>query len=154
MFYEIVLATHSAVRWLVLISLLYAIFRGAKGWMGGGQFTHADGVARLAASVIVRVQFVVGVALYILSPITAYFVSDIRKAMDFPEVRFFGLEHVAMTVIAIGLISIGEIRSKKAPDDKKKFSRMTIFYVIALLVILAAIPWPFSHSSRPLFRPF
>jgi len=154
MIYTIVLATHSLLRWLVLISLLYAIIRGAMGLTSKSQFGSPDGIARLGASIMVRVQFAVGVILYIVSPVTAYFISDIRKAMDFPEVRFFALEHVALMAIAIALISIGESRSKKAVDDRKKFMMMTVFYVIALAVILAAIPWPFTANARPLIRGF
>ena len=93
--------------------------------------------------------------MYVLSPITRYFITNIKAAVGIPDVAAFGWMHPVAMLIAVGVVSVGEVRSKKATDDGKKFSRMAVFYLVALVLILAAIPWPFMQNmSRPLFRPF
>jgi hypothetical protein len=44
-------------------------------------------------------------------------------------------------VIALVLVHIGRAKTKKAIGHWKKHRAATIFYGIALLLILAAIPW-------------
>ena len=155
MFYQIVLVTHSWIRWIVLATLIFAIYRGFKGWLEGSQFNKIDGLSRKLASLVVRVQLVIGILLYIISPITQYFISNIKEAIAIPQVSMFGWMHPVGMIIGIALIEIGEARSKKATEDRKKFSRMAIFYIIGLIIILVNIPWPFmANASRPYFRPF
>lgn len=62
--------------------------------------------------------------------------------------RFFTMEHSVMMLIAIALITIGRITSKKAVTDEAKFKKAFTFFLIALLVILAAIPWPFMQVAK------
>ncbi len=40
--YALLLPLHSAIRWLVLISLLFAIFRAFRGWKRDLPFTKFD----------------------------------------------------------------------------------------------------------------
>jgi len=57
--------------------------------------------------------------------------------------------------IAIVLLTIGSSVAKRQQTDRTKFRAMTIWFVLALLVIFAAIPWPFSPlANRPYFRLF
>ncbi|HUI30746.1 MAG TPA: hypothetical protein VLX91_11055 [Candidatus Acidoferrales bacterium] len=155
MFYRLVLDLHSWIRWLVLLTLIFAVYRSFKGWITASEFKRTDRIARNLASITVRVQFVIGVLLYVISPITQYFISNIKQAWGIPQVAMFGWMHPVGMIIAIALISIGEVRSKKAADDHKKFTRVAIFYTIALVIIFLSIPWPFmSNVSRPLFRTF
>jgi hypothetical protein len=48
-------------------------------------------------------------------------------------------------LIAIILIHIGKMQSKRNITDRAKHKRTFIFYLVALLVILASIPWPFRE---------
>ena len=52
--------------------------------------------------------------------------------------RFFTMEHTLMMLIAIILVTIGN-RMAKTGNAKRVFW----YYFIALVIILAAIPWPF-----------
>ncbi len=60
--------------------------------------------------------------------------------------RFFAVEHTLGMVIAIALITIGYSKSKKAETDEKKFGKIGVFYLIALILILVSIPWPFRTA--------
>jgi hypothetical protein len=48
-------------------------------------------------------------------------------------------------LIAIILLHIGKAQGKKRISDKAKHRRTLIFYFLALLIILASIPWPFRE---------
>jgi len=62
--------------------------------------------------------------------------------------RFWAVEHVFTMLIAIILITIGHRKYKKT----LKPSPTRSLYVIALILILLAIPWPFRAGiGRPLF---
>ena len=60
--------------------------------------------------------------------------------------RFFGLEHWLMMVIAIVLVTIGRKKAEKADAPIVKHQKIVVWYTIALIVILAAIPWPFRAA--------
>ena len=153
--YTTILFLHSFWRWLVLLSLVYAIYRGASGWLGNKLFTGTDNTARHVTATIAHVQLALGYILYFISPLVIYFRSYFSESSNQPELRFFGIIHIAFMTLAIILITIGSSLAKRADADISKFRIMTIFFFIALLLIVAAIPWPFSpFANRPYFRPF
>ena len=62
--------------------------------------------------------------------------------------RFWAVEHIFSMLLAIALITIGHVKYKKT----LKANSTRILYVIALILILLAMPWPFrSGIGRPLF---
>lgn len=155
MMYAYLLSLHSIMRWLVLASLLYAIFRAVSGLRSGWTFTKTDDAARNWAATIAHAQMALGIWLYCISPVITYFFSDFSVAVKNRDVRFFGMEHSLMMVTAVVLITVGSIKVKRQIVDKQKFRMMLVWYVIALLVILSSIPWSFSPMvSRPLWRGF
>jgi len=56
--------------------------------------------------------------------------------------RFFWVEHPLLMIIAIVFITIGRGQAKKSSPDAVKYKKAFWFFVIALILILAAIPWP------------
>jgi len=81
------------------------------------------------------------------------FLHHFAEAVHIWEIRFFGIEHSSTMLIAILLITIGSALAKRKPTDREKFKIIAIWFSIALLLILAAIPWEFSPLvSRPYLR--
>lgn len=153
--YNTVLTLHSLVRWLVLISLLIAIYRAFYGWFSQKTFSKFDGTVRLITATTAHIQFGLGLCLYFISPIIDYFLHNYKSAVKVDGIRFFGMEHSLMMLIAIILISIGSVKAKNKSNDKEKFKAMAIWFSLGLLIILISIPWPFSPlASRPFFRAF
>jgi hypothetical protein len=153
--YLILLATHSLIRWFVLTSLLFAIYRAYRGWLLKKPFTKFDNSVRHITATIAHVQLIVGLWLYFISPIVAYFLYNFKDAVHERQIRFFGMEHATMMLTGIILITIGSFKAKRKTTDLEKFKTMAIWFTIALLVILSSIPWSFSPLvSRPLFRSF
>jgi hypothetical protein len=153
--YNIVLSIHSFFRWLVLISLLYALYRSYTGWFTNSTFSKLDNFTRHTTATIAHIQLILGLSLYFISPLVSYFLHHYTEALHDREMRFFGMEHITMMLIAISIITIGSILAKRKQADKQKFKTMAVWYTIALLVILTSVPWPFSPIvSRPYFRMF
>lgn len=153
--YALLLAAHSLVRWLVLISLLVAIFRAYQGWLQQKKFKKSDNTIRTVAATCAHIQLVIGIALYCISPVIRYFLNYFKTAVHQREIRFFGMEHVTMMLIAIVLITIGSAKAKRQTTDKQRFKTMAIWFTIALVIILSSIPWQFSPlTARPYFRSF
>jgi hypothetical protein len=68
-------------------------------------------------------------------------------------VRFWSLEHLVAMLIAIALVTIGRVSAKKTEVAKTKHKRHFWYFTIALLIVLANIPWPFREPgiARGLF---
>ena len=153
--YSTVLALHSLVRWLVLTSLIFSIFRAYSGWLKKKTFSRFDNSTRHWTATIAHIQFVLGLWLYFISPVVDYFLHHFKDAVHEREIRFFGMEHIVMMLTAITVISIGSSKAKRKRTDKEKFKTMAIWFTVALVIILASIPWPFSpFTSRPYTRSF
>ncbi len=129
---------HSGLRWVVLILLLVAIFN-AFAKKSSGNFTEGDRKLALFTMIGTHIQFTLGIVLYFMSD----YVSFAAGAMKNTVQRFYTVEHILLMIIAVALITVGHIKSKKAQDAAQKFKAISVFYLIALIVILAAIPWPF-----------
>ncbi|WP_413669902.1 hypothetical protein ACEN9X_08170 [Mucilaginibacter sp. Mucisp86] len=153
--YAFILALHSLIRWFVLASLLFALYRAYVGWLGNKTFSKLDERVRTIAATVAHIQLVVGLWLYFISPIANYFISHFKEAVHERQIRFFGMEHVTMMLIGITLITIASAKAKRKTTDQEKFKTIAIWLTIALLVILSSVPWSFSPLiSRPLFRAF
>ena len=54
-------------------------------------------------------------------------------------------------IIGIALAHIGRARARKA-DSFRRHKVAAIFFGLALVVMLASIPWPGTPNGRPLVR--
>lgn len=151
--YQTLLFCHSILRWLVLGSLLYSIFRAYKGYSTNSIFTKADNSVRHWTATIAHIQLVFGILIYIQSPIVKYFWKNFKEGIQNTEIVFFGLLHIFLMLSAIVLITTGSALAKRKVNDTDKFKTMFVWFSIALIVIFIAIPWPFSPlANRPYFR--
>lgn len=153
--YALFLFLHSATRWVLLICLLYAIGRGVAGWAGRRPFTRRDNLIRHLTATVSHIQLLIGYVLYFQSPLTAYFRAHVQEPGQPFEFRFFGWMHVLIMTVAVIMITIGSAAAKRQDSDLRRFRTMTIWFVLALLLAMIAIPWPFSPlAHRPYIRMF
>lgn len=151
--YQTLTFLHSLTRWLVLISLIYAIYRSFKGYFSDREFTGRDNAVRHWTATIAHIQLVIGMVFYFKSPVIQYFWKNFNQAKESFEHLFFGMIHISLMITAIILITIGSALAKRRPSDKDKFKTVGIWFSIALIIIFIAIPWPFSpFANRPYFR--
>ncbi len=153
--YSTVLTLHSIFRWLVLLSLCYAIFRAYKGYTSKSDFSFLDNKVRHWTATIAHVQLTLGILVYVKSPIIKYYFSDFKNLVANWNLTFFGLFHFILMIGAIVLITIGSAKAKRKKTATEKFRTILVMYSIAFVLILIAIPWPFSPlASRPYIRTF
>jgi hypothetical protein len=151
--YQTLTFLHSIFRWLVLLSLFYSIFRAYQGYFSDKIFSKTDDSVRHWTATIAHIQLVLGITLYSQSPIIKYFWKNFTEARESFDLFFFGLIHISLMLISIILITIGSSISKRKTDDREKFKTILIYFVVALVIIFIAIPWPFSPlANRPYFR--
>ena len=133
---------HDTLRWLVLLGLIVTLTRYMAGWFGHKPWKKVDNILGITVTLLMDLQLITGLTLYFfLSPITQIALSNFGAAMKDPNLRFYAVEHFAMMVIAVILVHIGRAKSKRAITDGGKFKVASVFYLIALMVIFAAIPW-------------
>ena len=139
---DILQHTHSGLRWILLILLLASIGNAAANMGGNKPYNRKLALFTLISA---HLQLVIGLILYfgkgLFQSAPAELTGDEASAY-----RFFHMEHIAMMIIAIALITIGNSRAKKGATDKAKYKTILIFFGIALVCILAAIPWPFMQK--------
>lgn len=145
---------HSLLRWLVILSCAWALLRVWSGFFSKAQWTDKDRKSGLIFTSILNVQFVVGLVLYFLSPLTRSAMENFGAAMKDGMLRFFAVEHVTGMLLAVIIAQVGYSISKRATTDRARFLRAAICYTIAGVLILVSIPWPFMKYGRPLFPTF
>jgi hypothetical protein len=151
--YSTVLIIHSWLRWVVLLLALVAIVRAIAGASAGRPWNATDQRWNKVFVRLVGVQFLLGLLLYIaLSPFTRVAFQDWGAAMRTSGLRFWAVEHILGMVIALGLAEAGLGRVRKTADPVRKHRVALVFNVLALLAMLASIPWPGMPAGRPLFR--
>lgn len=140
--YTGLLHTHNMFRWLVLLALIFAVGLALAGWLKKRDWTKKDNISGLVLTIFMDIQFLVGIILYaFLSPLTKAAFNDFGAAMKNETLRFYAVEHILLMVIALVFVHIGRSKSKKAVQSWKKHRIATIFYGIALLLVIAGIPW-------------
>lgn len=151
--YAIFLSIHSWIRWVVLICLVISVIKAYLGLRGATAFSSIDNALRHWTATAAHIQLVVGIIIYTQSPLVSFFWKNLDVAVHDSEILFFGLIHIAFMFLSIVLVTIGSALAKRRNTDPEKFKTVFVWFIIALLLILIAIPWPFSpFVDRPYFR--
>jgi hypothetical protein len=76
-------------------------------------------------------------------------------AMKNASLRFWAVEHIFTMLIFVVLVQLGRTLSKRSKDEVKKHKTVAIYTGIAVLVLIAGMPWSFRKEiGRPLFMDF
>jgi uncharacterized protein YacL len=138
MLYMILKHAHSGLRWAVLLFLVAAVANAFMKWRGGKAHSESDRKLGFFAMLFSHIQLVIGLILYFISPKVVFSAESMKIAMN----RFFLVEHSFLMILAILLLTLGYSRAKRAASDASRFKLTFWFYLIALILILAGIPWP------------
>jgi len=144
--YNLLLHLHSAGRWIVLLLLLVAIFNSMTA--GNRIYKSSDARIGLFLTIFTDLMLLIGIVLWFASDTWGYSQIERRgmgEVMRDPAARFYAIEHLVGMLIAVVLIHIGKAQGKKNISDRAKHRRTMLFYLVALLIILASIPWPFRE---------
>ena len=139
--YDLLLTIHNLVRWFFLAAALYALFKAVKGVSGNAVYSKSDMTAGALLVAAAHTMLLLGIILWFISPNVQAALAQMAVSMKDKAARFILIEHPLTMIIAVALIQIGRIRSKKAYADIDKHKRSLIFYGIALVLVLSRIPW-------------
>lgn len=149
----VLLYIHSLLRWLVVISMLSSIFVSLYRYRKNCRFDRKSNILRHWTATFAHIQLVIGVLLAIQSPHFNFFWKNIQVAWSNTESIFYGLIHPISMLISVILITIGSAKAKRKKQDHDKFKTILIWFSIAALLLLIAIPWPFSPFSARVLIP-
>ena len=151
--YQGLIHLHSLLRWIIIILLIWNILRHFSA--GKNPFNATDKKLALYLMISAHTTLVIGLYQWF----TGSFGLEIIKAvgmgtaMKDSALRFWAVEHITGMLIAIVLITLAKGVTRKNLSDEKKHTRMAIMFLLALIIILASVPWPFRSGgmSRPWF---
>jgi len=148
--YSTVLLLHSWLRWLAVVAGLGATVAAIG---KGSQALQRAERWGLIFMIALDVQVLLGLLLYgTLSPFTAQAMGDFGAAMRSPILRFWAVEHLTLMLSAAVLVHVGRVLARKTANPDQKRKRLLICFALALLVMLAGIPWPGMATGRPWVR--
>lgn len=150
--YGTMLGFHSWMRWITLVLGLcatinaYADPRTPSTKPPGSRWDTFFMAA-------VDLQVLLGLILYFgLSPFTKIAMLDLGAALKDPALRFWGVTHILMMFGASGLVRAGRVLAASAKSPEARRTRRTVCFTLAILTMIAAIPWPGLAHGRPFFR--
>jgi heme A synthase len=140
---EIVQFIHSYWAYLVLLVLVLATFNALIKFFGNKEFDAKDFRIALFALITMHIQLLIGIVLFFLKDYfsTIKEIGGMGEVMKNSELRNLIIEHPLTMIIAVTLITIGYSKHKKKLVSKPKFKMLAIFYTLALILVLAKIPW-------------
>ena len=145
---------HNFLRWLILILLLISIFKAYSGWQSKEAFKTGDKKIWLFTMISAHITLLLGLYQVALGRFGIFSTSlpEGTRVMKDTFFRFFWVEHPVGMIVAIVLITLGYGMAKKPVSDEVKYKKAFYYFLIALIVILASIPWPFREIvGRPIF---
>jgi hypothetical protein len=144
---------HNLLRWIILILLLVSIYKAYTGWKSGGEFKAGDKKIWLFTMIASHITLLLGLYQVAFGRY-GIFTTTLPEGTSFMKdkfYRFYWLEHPLLMIIAITLITIGHATAKKNIGAEQKYKKAFFLFLIALIAILAAVPWPFREIvGRPL----
>ena len=132
---------HSALRWIILLFLLLTLFQA---------LSKKTGIKRSSLFLLITSHLMLVIGIYQLVAGRFGYNKGLPEGVSMMKdsfYRFYWLEHPLMMILAIILITVARGKAKVL-----NFKAASLLYLIALVLILAAIPWPFREGvGRPWF---
>jgi hypothetical protein len=152
---QTILVLHNILRWAILLFGLWTLLNAISGVMSKRPYSSNDNRSNLFFMIGCDIQLLLGLVLYFSNSWFDKLKGGMGPVMKNGLDRFFTVEHSLMMIIAWILVHVGRTSVKRASTDAAKHRKMLLFFGLALLLILAAIPWPFrTEIARPLLRWF
>ena len=133
---------HHYIFYIGFILVLFIAVRALIGIITQKRFLSEDKDMILISTIVLHVQLLIGIILYLSSPILEKGIQDFAAVMKNSSQRFFLLEHPLGMILAIILVTIGRSKSQKSTiRSKRKYRIIFLLYLIAFIVMAASVPW-------------
>jgi len=140
--YETINVIHSGWAYLVLFMLVLATLNALTKFFGKKEFQPMDFRISLFTLIVTHIQLLIGIVLFFAAGYISI-ISDMGMGgiMKNETLRSNIIEHPTTMIAAVVFITIGYSKHKKKLTSTPKFKMLAIFYTIALVLVLAKIPW-------------
>jgi hypothetical protein len=145
--FSVLLQVHNILRWVIFLLLILSILQSFIGWIKRRELREGDAKLWLFTMISVHTTLLIGLILLLFGRygiLSAGLPEGVNLMQD-KFYRFFWIEHPVGMLIATVLITLGRGVVKKQITDPLKYKRAFWYFLIALLIILATIPWPFRE---------
>lgn len=132
---------HSFVAYFFLLSTLVFVIFCIVNFVKKLPFTKTQLLLSKLSFISSHIQLLFGFSLWWLHGYAELLSSDAKSVMKDSTLRKIVVEHPLTNIIAIMLLTIGYISIKKAGQDSTKHIKGIIYYGIAIILILAMIPY-------------
>jgi hypothetical protein len=141
---SVLLQVHSILRWVILLLLFLSIVQSFIGWVKRRELREMDVKIWLFTMICAHTTLLVGLILLFFGRfgILSTGLPEGVILMKDKFYRFFWVEHPVGMLVATILITLGWGVVKKQMTDPVKYKRAFWFFLLALVMILAVIPWP------------
>jgi hypothetical protein len=141
---SVLLQIHSILRWVLLLLLFLSIIQSLIGWLKRRELREGDTKLWLFTMISAHTTFLIGLILLFFGRfgILSSGLPEGVVLMKDKFYRFYWIEHPTGMLIAIVLITLGRGVVKKQITDPSKYKRAFWLFLVALIVILATVPWP------------
>jgi hypothetical protein len=142
--FAVLLQVHSILRWVILILLVLSIVQSFVGWIRRRELREGDTKLWLFTMVSAHTTLLIGLILLLFGRF-GILSSGLPEGVDLMKdkfYRFFWVEHPTGMLIATILITLGRGVARKQIKDPLKYKRAFWLFFLALVIILATIPWP------------
>ncbi|MFQ3237840.1 MAG: ABC-type multidrug transport system fused ATPase/permease subunit [Olleya marilimosa] len=130
---------HHYWAYLVLFMIVVATFNAVYKTMTKKEYEARDFRMSLFTLIVSHIHLLIGLVLW--------FAADYFSEMSMGEImknatmRSNVVEHPVAMLLAVALITVGYSKHKKKLTSTNKLKSIAIFYSIALVLVLAKIPW-------------
>jgi hypothetical protein len=139
--YTFLLGVHNLLRWIILLLLIVNLIRHF--YAINKPFGTTDKKLGLWLMIFAHIQLLTGLYQWFAGGLGLQsFLNNGGAVMRENVQRFYAVEHTVSMIIAIVLITFARGIYRKQLPDAKKHRRCILLYALALLLILAMIPWP------------
>ena len=134
---------HSYWAYLVVLVVTLATINALAGYFTKREYGPKDFRISLFALIVTHLQLLIGLILYFVSPLGLSAISSngMGAVMKDSVLRLNAVEHPLIMILVVVFITIGYSKHKKKLISHPKFKTLTIFYTIALILMLSRIPW-------------
>lgn len=134
---------HSYWAYLVLVIVILATLNALAGFFSKREYGAKDFRISLFGLIVTHIQLLIGLILYFVSPLGFQNITNVGmgEVMKNSEFRLYAVEHPFIMILTVVFITIGYSKHKKKLLSHKKFKTLSIFYTIALVLMLSRIPW-------------
>ncbi|MGB0896430.1 MAG: hypothetical protein ACPGU9_01590 [Flavobacteriaceae bacterium] len=130
---------HSYWAYLVLLVVIVATLNSIIGMVAKKEFGAKDFRLALFALIVTHIQLLIGIVLFVFA--NNFGDVEMGEIMKNSVLRLRNVEHPLLMVIAIMLLTIGYSKHKVKRTSASKFKLLAITYSLALVAMLAMIPW-------------